>query len=311
MREIKDLCRTPAPRSDESLLGYIVRLTEENGYDRPNWILELAGMKASNLGPTLLLAHSDSSSLSGLGDITGVATETLEAMKYSPVLGGAESRPHRFLNSEVLPKHIFNRSYCKVCPDCIRAKGYCRQTWDLVLVTTCPLHKRLLLSKCPGCGAGIRWARSVLSRCACGCNWEMASKEELPDEELGLSEQIHVLAGLETGRVGCNRSNEDNPMVALDLPHLCSFVLSVAGIIYHLSTALSCSPALFCRRSVGVEEMHRYATKAFGVFEEWPNRFFPFLEWVRSKSNTYGAVSLLENWAPSTCFSMRGTETLG
>jgi hypothetical protein len=126
----------------------------------------------------------------------------------------------------------------------------------------------------------------------------MASKEELPDEELGLSEQIHVLAGLETGRVGCNRSNEDNPMVALDLPHLCSFVLSVAGIIYHLSTALSCSPALFCRRSVGVEEMHRYATKAFGVFEEWPNRFFPFLEWVRSKSNTYGAVSLLEKLGP-------------
>jgi hypothetical protein len=98
----------------------------------------------------------------------------------------------------------------------------------------------------------------------------------------------------------CQSGKEDNPLLALDLAHLCSFVLSVAGIIYHLSNALSLSPDLFLRsrRNAEVEETHRYATKAFGVFEDWPSRFYPFLEWIREKSNTYGAGSLLERLGP-------------
>jgi hypothetical protein len=33
-----------APKPDESLMGYLVRLTEENHYDSPSWILRLANM---------------------------------------------------------------------------------------------------------------------------------------------------------------------------------------------------------------------------------------------------------------------------
>src|SRR5262245_49007423 len=38
------LLRTPAPRPDESLPGYLLRLTEENSYDSLRWIPEEAGL---------------------------------------------------------------------------------------------------------------------------------------------------------------------------------------------------------------------------------------------------------------------------
>ena len=38
------LLRTPAPYSGESLLGYLLRLTEENSYDSLRWIPEQAGL---------------------------------------------------------------------------------------------------------------------------------------------------------------------------------------------------------------------------------------------------------------------------
>ena len=120
------------------------------------------------------------------------------------------------------------------------------------------------------------------------------------DDELRLSEQIHLLAGLRSERVGWQITKEDNPLLGLDLAHLCRFTLSIAGIIYHLSNTLSLSPDLFTRtrRDAEVDETHCYTTKAFGVFEEWPDRFYPFLEWIRAKSNVYGAVSLLEEMGP-------------
>jgi hypothetical protein len=40
------LLRTPTPYEDESLAGYILRLANKNYYESPNWILQLAGLKA-------------------------------------------------------------------------------------------------------------------------------------------------------------------------------------------------------------------------------------------------------------------------
>ena len=40
------LLRTPAPYEDESLAGYILRLADSNYYESPNWILQLARLKA-------------------------------------------------------------------------------------------------------------------------------------------------------------------------------------------------------------------------------------------------------------------------
>jgi hypothetical protein len=45
----KQLLRTPSPQPDESLMGYILRLSETNYYETPKWILDLAGLKIYSL----------------------------------------------------------------------------------------------------------------------------------------------------------------------------------------------------------------------------------------------------------------------
>ncbi len=41
------LLRTPPPECDESLLGYVIRLTEANHYDNASWVTSLAGLNVS------------------------------------------------------------------------------------------------------------------------------------------------------------------------------------------------------------------------------------------------------------------------
>src|SRR2546423_1288335 len=50
-REMKNqkLLRAGRPRADESLMGYIVRLTEQNCYETPSWILKIAGLEYRQL----------------------------------------------------------------------------------------------------------------------------------------------------------------------------------------------------------------------------------------------------------------------
>src|SRR6266511_239085 len=45
----EQLLRTPPPLPDESLMGYILRLSELNYYEAPRRILDLAGLKISSL----------------------------------------------------------------------------------------------------------------------------------------------------------------------------------------------------------------------------------------------------------------------
>ena len=46
------LVRHPAPLPTESLLGYVLRLTEENGYDSPWRVYALAGLKQNETRTT-------------------------------------------------------------------------------------------------------------------------------------------------------------------------------------------------------------------------------------------------------------------
>src|SRR5262245_18080552 len=45
----EQLLRTPPLLPDESLMGYILRLSELNCYESPRWILDLAGLKMGSL----------------------------------------------------------------------------------------------------------------------------------------------------------------------------------------------------------------------------------------------------------------------
>jgi hypothetical protein len=67
-----------------------------------------------------------------------------------------------------------------ICPECITASGsdpYWQRLWRIATTTHCPLHKRLLIDRCPGCLApyGIKLPKSTQLDVCDVCGLEIAS----------------------------------------------------------------------------------------------------------------------------------------
>ena len=74
------LVRTPAPKADESLFGYLVRLTEANGYKDYTTLLRLAGASRGAIN-----AATHSLRFEGVAGLVGRAPSELEWIAYRTV----------------------------------------------------------------------------------------------------------------------------------------------------------------------------------------------------------------------------------
>src|SRR2546423_690370 len=149
------LLKTPVPRPDESLMGYILRLTEENGYNTPSWIFELAGLRVSVAhGGKAALYRADFDS-DTLRSLTGLSLSEIEKLRYRIIDFG---NTIQIFNKPVSANFI---RFCfpKICPACLKEDNYYRSVWDLLPYTACPTHRVILIDKCPNCDQRISWVR--------------------------------------------------------------------------------------------------------------------------------------------------------
>lgn len=156
---------TPKPEPSESLVGYVIRLTEVNAYDTPGRVLCYAGYPTSQ-------ALTFSCDLEPLANIVGHSPDDWAKIAY----GNAQSRkrqPIRFGNhviSEARPFRVLTPKRTSVCPQCIDEIGYLDRFWDLTLATCCPIHGRKAIHVCPSCDKPISWLRPGLLKCRCGAS---------------------------------------------------------------------------------------------------------------------------------------------
>jgi TniQ len=139
------LLKTPTPQSDENLMGYIVRLTEENVYLSPSWIFDLAGLKANTREGGWPTLYRDIMDFSGLEPVTGLERQQIKKLR-SQIADTDDS-----LYIRGTPINFIRYSLPKVCPACLKQYGYCQYIWDLLPVTACPVHKAILIDKCTRC----------------------------------------------------------------------------------------------------------------------------------------------------------------
>jgi hypothetical protein len=170
----KVLLRTPIPQKDESLAGYLIRLSESNYYDSPNWILQLAGLP-NNRG---LILQLNSPALSQLGQLIQLNNEQLIPMAFLPY----QVTPDFYSDQYTIDKFAI-----KLCPYCLIETAYCRQIWDWKLVTVCSLHQCVLIQKCPGCQKKLRWARAEVAKCRCGFDFRSYSPQTATPEQVDRS----------------------------------------------------------------------------------------------------------------------------
>jgi hypothetical protein len=171
--EADGLVRHRRPYPTESLFGYVLRLSEENGCRTPHVLLGMVGRKDFR-GPALPLRK--------LARIAHREVSELQAIAY--IDDGVRDR-FRLLG-HALPAFELRVNRPSLCPECVRSAGFIEAHWDLTLMTGCPVHRSPLLSLCPECHMQLSWLRPGQLECACGATFEQADGPILSESEVTL-----------------------------------------------------------------------------------------------------------------------------
>lgn len=176
----------PSPLKGEGLRGYLLRVSESNGY----------GSKGMSLWTTFT---GDCSSKYALSDATtdGIATalslsqEALQFISYRPE--GEKPKDICFFG-HTISKRYLRRTQPALCPACLNEQHAISGLWDLAAVCSCPSHGNWLINRCPSCGDAFKWGRQSVARCQCGYDLRTAETQAAPPDVLVLTSLIHEMA---------------------------------------------------------------------------------------------------------------------
>jgi hypothetical protein len=266
---------TPKPEKDEGFISYLLRLTEANGYDTPSWILSLSGIDYMELQWKFTFVFSCSHGFKKLAKLTGKALSDLIGLLYLP---SSSSKNITCDGNYNFYGAFFNRSiirpHCpKVCVKCLNESGYCRRIWDCSLVTVCPIHECLLVDTCPKCKRRLKAIRNRLSVCVCGCDWSEQQPDLRREHEIAVSRRIYQLSGLLP--LDHHSKQRPNPLQSLALQEFVVVLAFIAGLECEMSWATGRPSKSIKLRN---EDLHTCTTKAYQVFENWPDNFHQFLD---------------------------------
>ena len=261
-------------------MGYVMRLTEQNGYETPSRILKSAGLNYEQLSQSCSFLFKSSENFELLAQATSVSLSDLVSLTY-PRADPSSSTPLFLFFGLPVPQYVLRPVRPKVCPSCLLETGYCRRIWDLLLVTTCPMHKRMLIDICPNCKQCITWIRNGVSICRCKFDWRESPSQPVEESELKVAGYVHRLCGLSTHLDDALLSSKRNPLFTLDLRNFISVMIFITGQYQGISSMTG-------KRFSGKggkqnAELHALFMKAFSVFEDWPDQYYSFLDWRRTQ----------------------------
>jgi hypothetical protein len=281
------LLRTPEPFEDESLMGYVLRLTDENGYGATSWIFDLAGIKIK--ANSWFVLYSPVFDSAALQRVLGLTHAEYDALRYV----NNTSRRSVTFSDQSLPAEFIRFSTPKVCPACLREANYYRRYWDLLLLTSCPAHGLVLIDSCPGCGRRISWARKQVSVCRCGYDWR-TGRPAVADAD-GLEVSRHALRLCLQSSENPRTRVDGNPVCGLGLDDFCRALTLLAG--YHLFV----EPGTWAQTQTENEKCHQAYSYAYRAFADWPASFYRFLHRVRRRGGRQISRSKLYSQIERRC----------
>jgi hypothetical protein len=249
------LVRHPPPHPTESLMGYLLRLSEQNGYCTPWSLCVLAGMKQNEF-------RTSSLSFKKLAAISSRPHSELEILAFSAPPN--QPRWARLLGNPVVPTDLDVTSP-RLCPQCVAEKGFIEAHWHLRLMIACPIHLRLAAVTCPVCRRRLRWFRPGLLECECGGSLS----DELPP---AVSQtEGSLLAAIRNRALG-GISDSGNP-ARLPLNQLMTMnlrsILSMVRTLGRYRLMANATPS-------GSDQL-QIAFAATEVLREWPANFIQLL----------------------------------
>lgn len=153
------LLRTPRPFPTESFAGYLIRVTEANGYDSISTILDLSGNSVRWKGGWRI----DSASLETILNIEPGGLVPITNIRKNGSGGAC------LLGQDLSWAHLAG-STPRICPQCVQDTGFIEAHWDLALMVACPHHRRMAVFTCWSCGDALSLYRPKLLECHCGAD---------------------------------------------------------------------------------------------------------------------------------------------
>lgn len=283
LRSQLGLLRTPRPFPDESIKGYLLRVTEVNGYGDPIYILNLAGMKA------YLTAYATNMNWPKLSTVLKVDLRTLKKMAYCYFKGKhIESPKVGVFQGNALRSYQIRRADPKICPECLKEASYIPQLWDLAAVKVCPIHNCYLVELCPYCDKKIIWDRSGVCICRCGGDWRNLKVKQVDAAQALLSYLIYRSCGKHKGiPFPCHLIEATNPLLILNLAELLTTVFFISGQMQGLTDATGKNQI----NNLSSINLNNALLKAVAVFHNWPSTYFKFLEEIKGKKPRFNSAT--------------------
>jgi TniQ len=264
------------PIPGESLNGFLLRLSELNGYASLAQLHKVAGYCGTPLRY-----------MPGIGDrlapLLGMAPDEIKALSYERGSTAAVRVKAHICGHDVQPAMV-DANAPKICPACIVERGYIQAFWDLTPLVSCPVHRTLLLTTCPSCRRPLTWLRPGLLTCNCEVDWRNAVPPAPDEMVVAMTEMI---AARFQGR------DADTTAAAYFPPELAGLTLNDLLLVVATFSWWSAG-----RVGTGLKEFHSMTapervslvTAGVRVFTGWPHRFWAFLDDVRGRMPHEGEI---------------------
>lgn len=255
------LIRTPHPRTTESLMGYVLRLSEANGYSSPARVLRPYGA-AGHKGIAVDI------SIPIVAKLVGCKLEVLKPLaNFSPIKGHEH-------DLYLLGQHIGHKYGTNLlrlgkpafCPHCVAKDGFIDAKWDLNAMAACPKHHCEVLRICPQCEKPITYHRRGLLKCGCGADLSNPPARKITRQ---VAKIMEIIAAKAHGESISQMSNETNlPIEFIDPMPLAAFCELLQILARH---------ALDSRRGIAKIDGLLAASKSAEILSDWPKGYQRFL----------------------------------
>ncbi|KEQ19406.1 TniQ family protein [Endozoicomonas numazuensis] len=278
------LLSRPKPNIHESLRGYILRLSQENGYHTNQYILELAGLCTGRNYDTASNYVLGDASLIKLSKITNVPIEQLQALRY-----GLNKEKQSIIHNHKIANEYLRLDYPRVCPICLDTNNIALAIWDIPAITVCPTHHIQLFDHCPECDTRLRWNRPGVHLCHyCECDFRDYTSDKVLLEEYRLSRLIYQLC-----------MNKPVPMRKIPKPlynhslaDALTLISSIAILDYQLTDEFQKNKKYLSLKAAPNDLLHIHYSRAMKRLDNWPGNFYKLLaenrQVRRKKGNTDG-----------------------
>lgn len=264
IKQITPLLITPQPKPTESLMGLILRTSEENGYTSPAQILRHASLTENEI-------RSVSPPLQKIAQLYARKPEDFSEYGADQKANNKRVKKWRIFN-HVVPALYVNIKSTRICPECIQENGFIDGSGEIRFVLVCAKHKRELMDICPACNKLLRWQRKGLLKCKCGHDLSEARGAIIEDQSLlNIAELIHWKLNNhnydETGLIDAGYPLSELKNISL---------ATLLGIIERLQNGR--------KRKTNFDEAFSENSKqstlklASKMLGNWPDGFYDFLE---------------------------------